>query len=142
MPSSDVKFLYSGIRVRDLRGSIAFYRALGFRIRARGTMAHGGKWVHLLFPGSHHRLELNFYPRGNRFYVPFRKGTEFDHFGFYTPDVAGWLRTARRAGARLVEEFEDGKFRLVYVDDPNGVCLEAFGPTRPRKKKARKPRST
>jgi len=131
-----VRFLYSGIRVRDLRRSLAFYRALGFRIHARGRMGHGGEWVHLVHPGSRHRLELNFYPRGNRFYEPFTKGSEFDHFGFYSPDVAGWRRRAVRAGGRVVADFVDGKSRLVYVADPNGVWLEMFGPARPRRRRA------
>jgi len=134
MARRPVRFLYSGIRVRDLRQSLKFYRALGFRVLARGRMGHGGQWVHLVFPGSRHRLELNYYPKGNRFYEPFRNGTEFDHFGFYASDVAGWYRRALRAGGKSTEDFVDGKSRLVYVNDPNGVCLEAFGPARPRRR--------
>jgi hypothetical protein len=99
-------------------------------------MAHGGKWVHLVFPGSRHRVELNFYPRGNRFYEPFRIGTQFDHFGFVTSDVESWRRRAVRAGGKVAEDFVDGKFRLVYVNDPDGVCLEAFGPARPRRRRS------
>jgi catechol 2,3-dioxygenase-like lactoylglutathione lyase family enzyme len=136
------RFLYSGIRVRNLARSIAFYRKLGFRIRNRGAMVHGGQWVHLVFPGSHHRLELNYYPPRNRFYEPFRKGAEFDHFGFYAPDVAAWHRQALRAGARTIAEFDDGPARLVYVVDPNGVCLEAFGPAHPRRRRRPTSRST
>jgi len=132
-----VRFLYSGIRVRDLARSVRFYRALGFRVRSRGRMEHGGEWVHLVHPGSHHRLELNYYPRGNRFYEPFRSGAEFDHFGFYASDVAGWRKRAVRAGGKVVEDFLDGKFRLIYVNDPNGICLEAFGPARRRRPRAR-----
>lgn len=134
MARRPVVFLYSGIRVRDLRQSLRFYRSLGFRVRARGTMEHGGQWVHLVFPGSRHALELNFYPKGNRFYEPFRKGSEFDHFGFFASDVAGWRRRAVRAGGKPAEDFVDGKSRLVYITDPNGVCLEAFGPARPRRR--------
>ena len=134
-------FLYSGIRVRDLERSLRFYRALGFRVESKGKMGHGGQWVHLVFPGSRHAIELNYYPKGNRFYEPFRKGSEFDHFGFFTRDVAGWHRRAIRAGATTVEDFVDGKFRLVYVSDPNGVCLEAFGPVVPARRKARKRKS-
>jgi len=93
-------------------------------------MGHGGKWVHLVFPGSRHRVELNFYPRGNRFYEPFRPGTEFDHFGFVVSDVERWHRRALRAGGKTVADFVDGKYRLVYVNDPNGVCIEAFGPSK------------
>ena len=138
MPPTNVRFLYSGIRVRDLRGSIRFYRALGFRIRGRGRMEHGGQYVQMLFPGSRHWIELNFYPKGNRFYEPFRSGTEFDHFGFYAPNVATWYRRALRAGGKPVEDFTDGKSRLVYVNDPNGVTLEAFGPATPRRRATKK----
>lgn len=133
MAKAAVRFLYSGIRVRNLDRSIRFYRGIGFRIHARGRMQHGGEWVHLRYPGSWHRLELNFYPRGNRFYEAPRRGTEFDHFGFYARDVHAWLRRARKAGGKLVEEFVDGTSRLVYVEDPDGICLEAFGPARPRR---------
>jgi lactoylglutathione lyase len=134
MARRSVRFLYSGIRVRDLQRSIKFYRALGFRVLGRGRMEHGGRWVQMGFPRSRHWIELNFYPKGNRFYEPFRPGTEFDHFGFFVSDVAAWHRRARRAGATTVEDFVDGKNRLVYVNDPNGICLEAFGPARPKRK--------
>ncbi|HTT45466.1 MAG TPA: VOC family protein [Thermoplasmata archaeon] len=134
MAPRPVRFLYSGIRVRDLPKSIKFYRALGFRILGRGRMGHGGEWVQMGFPGSRHWIELNYYPKGNRFYEPFEKGSEFDHFGFFAKDVAGWHRRALRAGAKQVEDFVDGKSRLVYVNDPDGVCLEAFGPAAPRRR--------
>jgi len=104
-------------------------------------MGHGGEWVQMGFPGSRHWIELNYYPKGNRFYEPFVKGSEFDHFGFFAKDVAGWHRRALRAGAKKVEDFVDGKNRLVYVNDPDGVCLEAFGPARPRRTARRARRS-
>ena len=138
MPERPVRFLYSGIRVRNLRRSLAFYRALGFRVHARGRMAHGGQWVHLVFPGSRHRLELNYYPPGNRFYRPYRNGEEFDHFGFYAMDVTAWHRRAQRAGGRKAAEFVDGTSRLIYVRDPDGIWIEAFGPAKPRRRRARK----
>ena len=59
------RFYYAGIRVRDLKRSINFYtRAFGMKVVARGTMPHGGKYVHLVTPGSRMRLELNWYPKG------------------------------------------------------------------------------
>lgn len=101
-------------------------------------MQHGGIWVHLGYPGSRHEVELNFYPRGNRYYEPIHRGNQFDHFGFYARDVGAWLRRALRAGGRLVDDFVDGRSRLVYVEDPDGVCLEAFGPARPPRRRARR----
>ncbi|MCI4370613.1 MAG: VOC family protein [Thermoplasmata archaeon] len=132
MPAN-ATFLYSGLRVRRLEPSLAFYQKLGFRVTARGTMAHGGVWVHLRYQRSVHEIELNYYPKGNRYYEPFRSGSEFDHFGFYAKDVAAWKRVALRAGGTLAAEFVDGKSRLVYVRDPDGNWIEAFGPAEPRR---------
>src|SRR2546430_6880966 len=71
------RFYYAGIRVRDLKRSINFYtRAFGMRVVARGTMPHGGKYVHLVTPGTRMRLEVNWDPKGSRFFVPDRKGGE------------------------------------------------------------------
>ncbi len=129
--SGSVRFVYSGIRVRHLERSVAFYRRLGFRVVKRGEFSHGGRWVHLAFPGTDHRLELNHYPKGTPFYRPFRAGEEFDHFGFYVDDARRWVRTAVRAGARPIVGFVDGPAQLMFVRDPDGVWLGACGPSRP-----------
>ena len=137
MARGKLRFLYTGIRVKDLNQSIRFYEALGMRIRVRGTMEHGGEYVHLGFPRSPVRLELNYYPKGTRFYEPFRKGSEFDHLGFYSSDPEGELRRLKKIGGRtMIHTFREGRFALGYVSDPNGVCLEVFGPTR-RKRSGR-----
>ncbi len=123
-----VRFVYTGIRVRDLDRSLRFYERLGFREVKRDTFPHGGTYVHLCFPGSPHRLELNFYPRGSRYYTPFRAAGEFDHFGFYAPDPSGWLRSVVRAGAKKRLDYSDDIQRILFVTDPDGVWLGAFGP--------------
>jgi catechol 2,3-dioxygenase-like lactoylglutathione lyase family enzyme len=131
----DVQFLYSGLRVRSLPRALRFYQRLGFRVRSRGVMEHGGTWVQLLYPGSHHRLELNYYPPKNPYYEPIRRGTEFDHLGFYAKDPLAWKRAALRAGARPALEFVEGRQRIVYVKDPDGNWLEVFGPAKPRRRR-------
>lgn len=130
MPSG-VRFVYSGIRVRNLARSVRFYRRVGFRIVKRGHFSHGGRWVHLEFPGSPHRLELNYYPKGTPFYRPFRAGEEFDHFGFYVSSPRRWVRSVVRAGATPVIGFVDGPAELLFVKDPDGVWLGACGPSFP-----------
>src|SRR5881628_4042687 len=81
--SMKYRFYYTGIRVRDLSRSLAFYtKVLGMRVLSRGTMPHGGKYVHLLGAGSRQRLELNWYPPGTRFHSPYRIGEEMDHLAF------------------------------------------------------------
>jgi catechol 2,3-dioxygenase-like lactoylglutathione lyase family enzyme len=127
----EVRFMYSGIRVRDLRRSVRFYRALGFRVVKKGWFSHGGRWVHLVFPGSTHRIELNYYPPGTPFYEPFHIGTEFDHFGFYVSNPRKWLRSVVRAGAKLKIGFVDGPAQLLFVEDPDGVGICSCGPSSP-----------
>ncbi|MCI4367230.1 MAG: VOC family protein, partial [Thermoplasmata archaeon] len=131
MPAS-VEFVYSGIRVRDVARSIRFYRRLGFTVVQRGSFSHGGRYVHLALPGSSHRLELNFYPKGSRYYEPFPKGAAFDHFGFSAADPEAWLASARRAGAKFVLGYADRPGQQLYfVRDPDGVWLGVYGPRRP-----------
>ena len=127
----DVRFVYSGIRVRNLEKSVKFYRAIGFRVVKRGWFSHGGQWVHLVFPKSGHRLELNYYPKGTPFYEPFHPGTEFDHFGFYVTNPRQWVRRLVRAGAKPVVGFVDGPAELLYLKDPDGVWLAACAPSTP-----------
>ncbi|MCI4363687.1 MAG: VOC family protein, partial [Thermoplasmata archaeon] len=131
-------FLYSGLRVRHLARSTRFYERLGFKRVSGGKMEHGGIWVHFRYPGTVHELELNYYPKGNRFYEGFRRGTEFDHLGFYAPDMDAWMRLVKRAGAKVVAEFREGKQRLIYVQDPDGNWVEAFGPATPHPKRKKK----
>ena len=123
-----VEYVYSGIRVRNLARSLRFYRKMGFRVHARGTMGHGGRWVHLIFPGARQRVELNFYPRSNRFYEPFRKGTEFVHFGFRGSDVEAGEAGLRRRGLPIVARIREPNENNVYTRDPDGNWLEFFGP--------------
>jgi catechol 2,3-dioxygenase-like lactoylglutathione lyase family enzyme len=136
MVRPSAKWNYSGIRVRDLDRSIRFYEKIGFRVKARGTMDHGGEIVDLAFPRHSHWLELNYYPPSNRFYEPFQSGTEFDHFGFTVEDIAGWATALRRWRLPVVADFIDRNSRLIYTRDPDGNWVELCG----RVRRARVPR--
>ena len=47
------RFYYTGISVRNLDRSLAFYtQAIGMKVVNRGTMRHGGKYVQLEGAGS------------------------------------------------------------------------------------------
>jgi catechol 2,3-dioxygenase-like lactoylglutathione lyase family enzyme len=76
-------FTYAGIRVRDLNRSERFYvDILGMKKISRGTMPHGGRFVYLKSPSSPQRLELNWYPKGSRFYKKYARGEELDRLAF------------------------------------------------------------
>ena len=122
------RFYYAGIRVRNLRRSIAFYtKAFGMKVAAQGTMPHGGKYVHLVTPGTRMRLELNWYPKGSRFFVPYRKGEELDHLAFVVGDVLAAYRSLRRSGVRVAVDPKHSKGTEVYVKDPDGIWIELLG---------------
>jgi catechol 2,3-dioxygenase-like lactoylglutathione lyase family enzyme len=123
-----VELVYAGLRVRNLARSLRFYQQLGFRIDKRGRMGHGGLWVHLKFPGAAQKVELNFYPRGNPYHTPVRRGTEFDHFGFRVSDVEAWTEELRRRKLPIVARIREAHENLVYTRDPDGNWLEFFGP--------------
>jgi lactoylglutathione lyase len=119
------RFYYAGIRVRDLKRSIGFYtKAFGMKVVARGTMPHGGKYVQLVTPGIRMRLELNWYPKGSRFYVPFRRGEEMDHLAFVVDDVRAMYKALLRRGARSAVDPQHAQGTEVYVKDPDGIWIE------------------
>lgn len=126
--SMKFRFYYTGIRVRDLERSLRFYtKALGMRVIAKGTMPHGGKYVHLRGPGSTQKLELNWYPRGSRFYRPYARGEEMDHLAFAVDDVGKAYRELLRGGATPAVRPSDSEGTEVYVKDPDGIWIEILG---------------
>jgi catechol 2,3-dioxygenase-like lactoylglutathione lyase family enzyme len=128
MPKVKVEFHYSGLRVRNLAKSLRFYRSLGFRLHRRGKMEHGGTWVQLTFPGGAQRIELNYYPPGNRYFEPIRRGTEFDHFGFVVSNVEAWEAELRRRKFPITARIREAHENIVYTKDPDGNWIEFCGP--------------
>jgi lactoylglutathione lyase len=125
----DGKLAYAGIRVRDLERSLVFYKkVLGMEEILHGTMVHGGVYVHLKSPGSAQRLELNWYPRGSRFYRPYRNGEDLDHLALWCRDVHRVYRRLVRRGVKIaVEPFREGGYELAFLKDPDGIWIELLG---------------
>ena len=129
MAKRRVTLYYSGIQVRDLRQSLKFYRFLGLKMSRRGTMEHGGKWVQLTDSSSKQRLELNWYPKGSRFYEKYCNGSELDHIGFIVDDAVKWFDLLVKRGAKpAAKPFGNERETLAYVKDPDGVWIELIGP--------------
>lgn len=119
------RFRYTGIRVRDLDRSLDFYtNVLGMKVIEGGTMPHGGRFVHLRTPGSQQRLELNWYPRGSRFYSGYRGGEELDHLAFVVDDVRKAFKELVRKGAEVAVDPAHSEGTEVYVKDPDGIWIE------------------
>jgi len=119
------RLYYAGVRVRELNPSLKFYtKVLGMKVVGRGTMPHGGKWVHLRSPGSRQTLELNWYPEGSRFFTKYEEGEELDHLAFVVDDVAKAFEHLVERGAAVAVSPSDSKGTEVYVKDPDGIWIE------------------
>jgi len=131
LPKRRIKLYYSGIQVRQLSRSLRFYRSLGLKVSHRGTAAHGGKWVHMKDPSSGQSLELNWYPKGSRFYERYKNGSELDHIGFIVDDAVKWFKLLIKRGAKpAAKPLGDEAETLAYVKDPDGIWIELIGPGR------------
>ncbi|MGI0071364.1 MAG: VOC family protein [Thermoplasmata archaeon] len=117
---------YAGIRVTRLAKAVRFVqKGLGLEEVRRGRMGHGGVWVLFRDAISHQQLELNWYPKGNRYATPFATGEGLDHLGFRVNDLVAAGRRLHAAGARLLEEIRyRGKVVLAYYEGPDGIWVE------------------
>jgi len=134
-----VTFRYTGIRVRDLKRSLAFYRkVMGLRQVDRGRMKAGGIFVQLRDPRSRQMLELNYYPRGTKYYERFKSGSELDHLAFWERDVDTKYEELLANGAtKAVEPFSEDGYRLAFVKDPDGIWIELIGKDRKARRRVR-----
>jgi lactoylglutathione lyase len=121
---------YVGIRVTDLDRSLRFYtELLGLREVGRGEMTEhdGGTWVLLRDETSGQQLELNWYPKGSRFDVPYVPGEGLDHIGFVVEDVEEAFRKLLEAGAQPTEVDPSSTGGTVaYVRDSDGNWIEFY----------------
>lgn len=118
---------YTGIRVRDLDRSLAFYRdGLGLREVFRGPVPETGGEVALLeCPVTGRRIELNAYPSGDRFGPPYREGDELDHLAFAVDDVFAAVDHLRGLGIPIKSDPPGaGRIPTAFVLDPDGIWIE------------------
>ncbi len=127
-------FRYTGMRVRNLDRSIAFYTTvLGMRVTWRMKIREtGGEIAVLKSPRGTQRLELNWYPPEGR-YREYRQGDELDHLAFAVPDVDVFLRDHRGDFRVVMKAFDEGTDRLAYATDPDGVWIELMSRQKPRR---------
>ncbi|HLN89646.1 MAG TPA: VOC family protein [Candidatus Binatia bacterium] len=124
-----MKFVYTGIRVRDLERSIKFYtETMEMKKGTQGTMKDGGVYVDLTSEGSEQRLELNYYPHSRKYYEEYAEGSELDHLAFRCEDVREcYNKVLAGGGVSVIEPWDEGDSTLAFVRDPDGVWIELIG---------------
>jgi lactoylglutathione lyase len=124
---------YTGLRVTNLERSLRFYTGIfGLREVARGDNSAGGGGVSVLlrdaFTGQ--RLELNYYPPGSKYCVPYVPGEGLDHVAFRVANLDAKLKQLAADGVRPVRKEDPVEpmagFRVAYVTDPDGNWVELW----------------
>ncbi len=120
------KFMYVGIRVKDLQKSSDFYsKLLGMQVKGRSKVEQTkGETVGLESEGF--TLELNYYEKESPYYKEYVVGEGLDHLAFNVENLDKALEEARAAGYRVISEMKSNGSRWAYVEDPNGIWIELF----------------
>ncbi len=124
-----MKFIYTGIRVRDVDRSVKFYtEIMEMEEVRRGTMRDGGIWIQLKDKDSEQRLELNYYPSDKKYYEEYVEGSELDHLAFWCDDVReSYKKVIANGGTSAIEPWNEDDSTLAFVRDPDGVWIELEG---------------
>jgi len=120
------KFIYVGIRVKDLDESIKFYtEVLGMMLTSRQRIEETKGDVAGLRSGrDQFALELNHYDDDSPYNVKYAVGEGLDHLAFKVDDIDDAVREAKRAGYTLTHEVRTKRSRWVFIKDPNGIWIE------------------
>ena len=123
------KFIYTGIRVKNMEKSIEFYtKLLGMKVTGRTKIeTTKGEVVGLVSEDGGHLLELNYYGRGSEFDTKYAVGDGLDHLAFQVEDLKKAISEAEKAGYPLVLDMKTKTSRWTYIKDPNGIYIELFG---------------
>lgn len=120
------KFIYTGIRVRNLESAVKFYTTvLGMKEIGRATIAAAkGIAVNLVTDEGGPILELNYYEKGSPFDAKYVAGEGLDHLAFEVPDLNAALAEAKKAGYPMIQEVRAPTSRWAYIEDPDGNWIE------------------
>ena len=129
--SLEFRFIYTGIRVRNMEESLKFYtNVLGMIIvePLQKTAPTKGSVVTLKSTNSEQVLELNYYEEDSPFNSSYVNGEDLDHIAFDVQDLEGAVKELKRRGVEVVVEpyvigVHQG-WKEAYIKDPNGIWIE------------------
>lgn len=122
------KFVYVGIRVKDLQRSIDFYtKLLGMKVLNRYKIEQTkGEIVNLESENSGFILELNYYETDSPYNTEYIVGEGLDHLAFKVDNLDKALEEARLSGHPTILEIKTENSRWAYIEDPNGIWIELY----------------
>jgi len=124
----DFRFIYTGIRVKDMQESLKFYTDVLGMIVAEPLQKAAptkGSVVTLKSPNSEQVLELNHYEQDSPFNSTYVNGEDLDHIAFEVQDLVAAVEELKQRGVEVVvEPYAIGGWKEAYVKDPNGIWIE------------------
>lgn len=124
----DSRFIYTGIRVKNMDKSIRFYtEVMGMKVaeKREKTEPTKGEVATLKSPNSNQLLELNYYEKKSQFYAPYLNGEDLDHLAFDVENLESCISDLKRKGIEIiVEPYQIDEWREAFIKDPNGIWIE------------------
>ncbi len=132
---------YVAIRVTDLDRSVKFYTdVLGLEeVKRTDSRKFGlGIWVLLEDGKSGQHIELDWYPPGSEYAVPYTPGEALDHVGFIVDDVEATYRDLLAKGANPTGVDRNAtEGWTAFLKDPDGNWIEIYQLTEPKRPSTR-----
>jgi lactoylglutathione lyase len=132
---------YTGLRVTNLEQSLRFYAGLlGLSEVARSDNSGSGGGIAVLLrdPFTGQKIELNYYPPGSKYSVPYVPGEGLDHVAFRVAHLDRKLKEMEEEGYLPIRKGDPVEpapgFRLAYVADPDGNWVELWQQPEPMPK--------
>jgi lactoylglutathione lyase len=122
------KFVYTGIRVKNLEKSLDFYtKILGMKAISRTKIEEAkGEVVNLATEQDGQVLELNYYAQDSKFNTEYQIGEGLDHLAFQVDDLEKATSEADKAGFPVILSMKTASSKWAYIKDPNGIYIELF----------------
>ena len=128
---SNLRFMHTMLRVRDLDASLKFYTdILGMRLIRKNDYPEGKFTLAFVGYGPEETntvLELTYNYGDNEYEI----GTAYGHIALETSDIYETAEMLRSGGAEIVREpgpMKHGKTHIAFIKDPDGYLIELVQP--------------